>query len=159
MIAAWLATLWIWKIWGKQSMVSNKPILLVEMRQDSTPSAWDILNELGIAGRVVRRSNAGEALAYLQETRVEKPTVIFLDGFEPDENGLDLIRTFKYSERFGSIPVIPLAATANDPAAIDECYRIGVAGYIVKSSNRSELLEAVRTVHQYWTLSESPVYT
>jgi DNA-binding NarL/FixJ family response regulator len=139
-------------------MAINKPILLVEMGQDNTPSAWAILNELGMAGHAVRRSNVEEVLAYLGEPHVEKPTAVLLDGFEPHENGLNLLRTLKSSERFKSIPVIVLAAGADDPASIDECYRIGVAGYITKSSNHSELLDAVRTIHEYWTLSESPVY-
>lgn len=147
------------RYWGKRSMASSKPILLVEMGQEGAPSAWGVLSELGVAGRIIRRPSGEEALAYLQENHVEKPAAIFLDGFEPDANGLNLLRTLKSSERFKSIPLIVLASTAEDPAAIDECYRIGIAGYIAKSSNRSELIDAVRAVHEYWTLSELPVCT
>jgi DNA-binding NarL/FixJ family response regulator len=138
-------------------MASSKPILLVESRQDGTPSAWEILEELGDAGRIVRRPSGIDALTYLLERRIEKPSVIFLDGFVPDANGIGLLKTLKGNERLKSIPVIVLAATGDNAAGIDECYRIGVAGYIIKSENREELVKAVRTVHAYWTLSELPV--
>ena len=138
-------------------MVGNKPILLVEMRWDGMPTAWSILNELGVAERVVRWAYADEAIAHLQENRIEKPAVILLDSFEPDENGLGLLKTLKSDERLKSIPVIVLATTDDDPAAIDECYRIGVVGYIVKSNDRRKLIDAMRAVHEYWTLSELPV--
>jgi DNA-binding NarL/FixJ family response regulator len=140
-------------------MAGSKPILLVEMSPDGTPGAWSILSQLGMAEHVIRRQNVEEALNCLEGGRAEKPAMIFLDGFEPNERGLDLLRTLKGSERFKSIPVIVLAATTDDPAAIDECYRIGIAGYIPRSSNRTELTDAVRTIHEYWTLSELPVCT
>ncbi len=140
-------------------MAPDKPILLVEMCRDGTPSAWSILSELGMAARIVRLPSVQNVLEQLEKGGVERPAVMFLDGFEPNAQGLEFLRKLKESERFKSIPVIALAAAATDPAAIDECYRIGIAGYIPKSEDRNELINAVRAVHEYWSLSELPACT
>jgi DNA-binding NarL/FixJ family response regulator len=140
-------------------MAGNKPILLIDMCPGDMPDAWTILSELGEAERVVRRSSVEEALTFLRGNHVEKPAVIFIDGFEPDAKGFEHLKMFKGNEKFKSIPVIVLAMKADDPAAIDECYRIGVAGYIARSKDLNELISEVRTIREYWTLSELPVCT
>jgi CheY-like chemotaxis protein len=136
-------------------MLGMRPILLVEVGRDSQLMAWEVLCELGEAGHVVRQPDVEQALAHLREKGADRPAVILLDGFEPNEDGLDLLRTLKGDESLKSIPLVVLAAAA-DVMTIDECYRIGVAGYIVKSDDRRELADAMRAVQEYWTLSELP---
>ena len=144
------------EVMGSGQMMNVKPVLLVEAVADQTPAAWDVLLELGIAKRVVRTSNGDEALTYARENRTNMPVVILVDGFEPNQSGFDWLRSIKSDRKLRSIPIIVLG-TRNDPEMIDECYRLGVAGYIVKSDNRDELVDAMRAVHEYWTLSEVPV--
>jgi CheY-like chemotaxis protein len=138
-------------------MAGNKTILLVEMRGGGQSAVWEVLRELGISERVKRAMSPKEALAGLRASSGETPAVILLDGFQPDDNGLDLLRAIKASEEAGSIPVIALAETVADRAAVDECYRIGVAGYIPRGTDRDETVRALRTMDEYWALSELPV--
>jgi len=140
-------------------MAGNKPLLSVDMCSSDVPDAWTILSELGTVDHVVRRESVDEALAFLRGNPPEKPAVIFIDGFVPDEKGFEQLRMLKNNETFKSIPVIVLATKADDPAAVDECYRIGVAGYIARSNDLNELIGEVRTIREYWTLSELPVCT
>ncbi len=136
---------------------NKKPVLLIELCPGDMPDAWTILSELGTVEHVIRRKSVEEALTLLQGNQLEKPAVIFIDGFEPDGKGFEQLRMLKGNETFKSIPVIVLATKADDPAAIDECYRIGVAGYIARSHDVNELISEVRTIREYWTLSELPV--
>ena len=39
---------------------------------------------------------------------------------------------------------------------VEECFRLGAAGYITKPTHYEKLLEMIRTIHTYWTLSEIP---
>jgi DNA-binding NarL/FixJ family response regulator len=138
-------------------MAGNKPILLIDMCPSDTPDAWTILSELGTVDHAVHLSSVEEALLYLQASPVEKPAVMFIDGFVPDAKGLEHLRMLKGNEKLRSIPVIVLATRADDPAAIDECYRIGIAGYIAKSNDVNDLISEINTIREYWTLSELPV--
>jgi DNA-binding NarL/FixJ family response regulator len=45
---------------------------------------------------------------------------------------------------------------SGDRVDITECFRGGAAGYMVKPSDHKQLIDMIRTIHAYWTLSESP---
>ena len=137
-------------------MYDGKPILLIEDERASGPTVRAALGELGVSHRVVHVTNADEALTFLQTAAPQKPSIIFVDGSDGEANGLDVLKAVKRDERLRSIPVITLAPSG-DSKTINESFELGAAGYVVKSENHKDFVEAVRAVHQYWTLSEVPV--
>lgn len=136
-------------------MYSNRPILLVEDGHATAPSVGMALEELGIRHAMVRVSNADEARTYLQNTTYEAPAVIFVDSPGERGNVVELVRVVKEDERLKDIPVIALTASG-DAKVVDRSFELGAAGYVVKSADRGTFVETIRTICQYWTLSQVP---
>jgi len=136
-------------------MYGSKPILLVEDGQATAPTVRSAFGELGISRDVVHVSDADEALAYLKENASGEPSIIFLNSSSEQAGSLDLLRVVKRDARLRSIPVIALAPSS-DTQVINESFELGAAGYVVKSSDRQEFIEAVRAIYEYWTLSQVP---
>jgi len=137
-------------------MSRTKPILLVENSQPEGPTVRQALDELGVGDRVVHSATAVEALEYLNDATSAKPAVMLVDVSRRDADGFEVLRTVKTDEQLKSIPVIAVAPSS-DAQIINESFGLGAAGYVVKSPELGEFVEAVRAVHAYWTLSESPV--
>ncbi|MHC4517163.1 MAG: response regulator [Planctomycetota bacterium] len=137
-------------------MFDGKAVLLIEDERATAPSVRAALGELGVSHAVVHVTDADEALEMLRAESQGLPSVILLDGSQEQTNGLAVIKALKRDERFRSIPVITLAPSG-DATVINKSFELGAAGYVVKSPNHEDFVEAVRAVHQYWTLSELPV--
>jgi len=72
-----------------------------------------------------------------------KPHVLVVDLMMPGMNGLEVAR--QLTESASHTRVIVLTMYAND-AYLQEALRGGAAGYVLKDSSDSELIDAVRTV-------------
>ena len=136
-------------------MDHNKPILLVEDGHAAPPTVGTVLDELGIRHDTVSASNSAEALAYLQETPLGEPSVILVDSSSGQPQVVDLVRVVKQHERLKNIPVIALTSSG-EAGAVNQSFDLGAAGYVVKPSDYDQLVEAIRAIHQYWTLSKVP---
>ena len=104
---------------------------------------------------MIHRTNGEEALEYLTSGEGEEPCVIFSDLNMPKMNGVELLEILKTSERFKQIPVVVLT-TSQEESDIAEAFSFSIAGYIVKSIDNDEFLESIKTIYEYWTLSELP---
>ena len=137
-------------------MYDGKPILLIEDGQASEPTVRAALDKLDVSPALVHVAGPDEALAYLYADSSRLPSIIFLDGAQEQAGGLDVLRAVKRDERLRSIPVIALTPS-QDPKTINKSFELGAAGYVVKSGELEDFVEAVRAVYQYWTLSEVPL--
>ena len=136
-------------------MSCMKPILLVESGSSEWPTVRQALDVLGVGDRVVQSSTPAEALDYLGSGAARRPSVILADASTQDAGGLEILKKVKADDQLKAIPVI-IVGPSSDVQTIDESFGLGVAGYVVKSSELDEFVEAVRAVHEYWMLSESP---
>lgn len=141
---------------GEASMSRMKSILLVENSNGQGPTVRQALHALGVGDRVVQLSTCAEALEVLSDSAGPRPAVIIADASTQDADGLEVLRKVKADEQLKTIPVI-IVAPSSDVQVIDESFALGVAGYVVKSSDLDAFVEAMRAVHEYWMLSESPV--
>jgi DNA-binding NarL/FixJ family response regulator len=73
-----------------------------------------------------------------------RPDIVILDIAMPLLNGLDAARQLK--QEVPKVKVIFLTMS-EDPAVAAEAFRAGAAGYLLKHSAASELLQAVREVY------------
>lgn len=114
----------------------------------------NIVNPLHLAG------NGLEALFMLRGNG--KPPVIprerrliLLDLNMPKMNGIEFLKELRADPELKPIPVIVLT-TSNEDRDKVEAYNLNVAGYLLKPVTFSRFVEAVKTLNQYWTLSEMP---
>ena len=86
-------------------------------------------------------ANIAECEAMLEQTR--DIDVLLLDIGMPDGNSLDYIETWK--DRYPEVRILVLSTYA-ESAIINRALSCGADGYVLKSSDKAELLEGIRVV-------------
>src|SRR4030042_343864 len=132
-----------------------KPILLVEDDNIDVMTVRRAFKDLKVTNQLVHVVNGEEALQYLRNENDKKPCVILLDLNMPKMNGIEFLQVRGEDEELKKIPVVALT-TSKEAPDIDESFKLGVAGYIVKPVGYKNFVEAIRTINLYWTLSELP---
>jgi CheY-like chemotaxis protein len=136
-------------------MRNSKPILLVEDDVVDAMTVKRALNDLKVDSPLVTRSNGEEALEYLRDGNGERPCVILLDLNMPKMDGFEFLRVAKVDEELKQIPVIVLTTSKEENDKV-ESFRLGVAGYVIKSIDYKKFVESIKIIDLYWTLSELP---
>ena len=113
------------------------------------------LERLEINSPMIRFSNGGEALEYMISPSNKKPWIVLTDLNTPEMNGFEFLRTIKTHESLKRSIVIILSGSSTE-RDVDECFRLGAAGYITKPPDYKTLLDMIRTIHAYWSLSKVP---
>jgi CheY-like chemotaxis protein len=136
-------------------MRSSKPILLIEDDNVDVMTVERVFRDLKIANQLVSMSNGEQALEYLRTNGNKKPCVILLDLNMPKMNGTEFLKIVKTDEALKKIPVVVLT-TSSQQRDVVESFKLGAAGYMVKSVDYGKFVETIRTINLYWTLSELP---
>ncbi|MBV9388865.1 MAG: response regulator [Chroococcidiopsidaceae cyanobacterium CP_BM_ER_R8_30] len=136
-------------------------ILLVEDDEVDVMNVRRAFKKNNIANPLYVAGNGLEALDMLRGSNGSYPLIpierrlILLDLNMPKMNGIEFLRELRADLELRAIPVIVLT-TSNEDRDKVEAYHLNVAGYILKPVTFSRFVEAVRTLDQYWTLSEMP---
>lgn len=136
-------------------MKNSRPILLIDDDSTDVLLFQRALKRLEITSPIVRASDGAEALEYMTNPANKRPWIVLSDLNTPKMGGLELLRTIKADETLKRMIVIILSGSSAE-RDIDECFRLGAAGYITKATDYEQLLEMIRRIHSYWTLSEIP---
>ena len=136
-------------------MRCSKPILLIEDDNVDVMTVERVFRDLKIANQLVSTSNGEQALEYLRSNGNKKPCVILLDLNMPKMNGTEFLKIIKTDESLKKIPVVVLT-TSSQQQDVVESFKLGAAGYMVKSVDYGKFVETIRTINLYWTLSELP---
>ena len=136
-------------------MSNSKPILLIEDDNVDVMTVERVFRDLKIANQLVSTSNGEQALEYLRTSGNKKPCVILLDLNMPKMNGTEFLKIVKKDESLKKIPVVVLT-TSSQQQDVVESFKLGAAGYMVKSVDYGKFVETIRTINLYWTLSELP---
>jgi DNA-binding NarL/FixJ family response regulator len=86
-------------------------------------------------------SEVSDGAAAVREAASVKPDVVVMDISMPGVNGLVATRSLKQQQP--DVAIVTLTRHADD-AYVQELLRAGVAGYVLKQSAPSELLQAIR---------------
>ena len=136
-------------------MRNLNPILLVEDDNVDVMTVERALKDLKIKNQLVSTANGEEALEYLKNNGNKKPCIILLDLNTPKMNGIEFLKIVKEDKTLKKIPVVVLT-TSSQQQDIVECFKLSVAGYIVKSIDYANFAKAISTINLYWTLSKLP---
>ena len=119
----------------------NKTTILIaddhSILRDGIASLLQSVSSLQVAGTA---SNGYEVLELIKKTDFD---VCLLDINMPGLDGLETAKLLKV--RKPGIKIIMLT-TYNDPEIISELIHIGVSGYLLKNSDKQELVEAINKV-------------
>lgn len=115
-------------------------VILVDDHQIILDSLSLLFNMIDQVEVVATTNDSREVLDMLQK---ELPDILITDFSMPYLNGVQL--TLAVKEKFPSLKVIMLTV-ADEVNAIQDAYRAGISGYIMKKADRQELESAVKTV-------------
>lgn len=111
-----------------------------------------VLKKIGLNHRLIEASNGENALEILKAKEVI-PDIILLDLNMPKLNGIDFLKILKNDEQLNHIPTI-IFTTSNNHRDIAECYKIGIAGYVIKPLKYDDYLVLVKKTLDYWSCNE-----
>lgn len=126
--------------------------LLIEDDLIETLKFKRVLDALETKHKIKEAENGEEALELLRNSK-DLPDVILLDLNMPKMNGIEFLRILKKDEKLKYIPAIILS-TSNNHKDILECYKIGVAGYVMKPLRYEEYTMKIKNLVAYWSSNE-----
>lgn len=95
-------------------------------------------------------NDGNEALSILEK---EIPDMILLDLNMPDTNGIEFLTILKSNDELMHIPVVILT-TSNSDKDVQDCYKLGIAGYVLKPLKYDDYEQKIKAIINYWSLNE-----
>jgi len=126
-------------------------VLLVDDHPMVNAGLASLLEETGrftVAGQV---TSLTDAKRFIEETE-KLPSLIILDIMLGEENGLDFLPFLKHHcaakapSQETHMPPVLVCSVLEDPFNIQTALNLGASGYISKTGNKPELLDAIDTV-------------
>ena len=127
-------------------------ILLIEDDAIELMKFKRVLNKLELNHKITEAENGKIALDILNAKEII-PNIIILDLNMPKLNGIEFLEILKNDEQLRNIPAIVLT-TSNNYRDVLECYKIGIAGYVLKPLKYDDYLEQIKRMLQYWSINE-----
>jgi len=134
---------------------NSKPILLIEDDRVDVMTVKRALNDQKVTNPLVQVASGEEAIEYLRNGGNQKPCLILLDLNMPKMNGVEFLKIVKVDETLKKIPIVVLT-TSTEEQDVAESFKLGAAGYMVKSVDYEKFVDIVRAIDVYWSLSELP---
>ena len=127
-------------------------ILLVEDDTIEVMKLKRVVDTLNLNHNILHASNGEEALEMLQNKN-SLPNIILLDLNMPKINGLEFLKILKSDRQLRFIPTIVLTTSLNKRDVL-ECYKIGIAGYLLKPLKYDEYVSRIEKLLSYWSINE-----
>jgi CheY-like chemotaxis protein len=129
--------------------------LLIEDDRVDVMTVKRALNDQKVTNPLVQVASGEEAIEYLRNGGNQKPCLILLDLNMPKMNGVEFLKIVKVDETLKKIPIVVLT-TSTEEQDVAESFKLGAAGYMVKSVDYEKFVDIVRAIDVYWSLSELP---
>ncbi|SDS21929.1 response regulator [Gramella sp. MAR_2010_147] len=102
--------------------------------------------------KIIEAKNGEEAIEQLQSGD-PLPDILLLDLNMPKISGIEFLRILKSDNQLKYLPVIILT-TSNNRKDVLECYKIGIAGYIIKPFKFEDYEVKLKALIDYWSQNE-----
>ncbi|WP_152287285.1 response regulator [Flavicella marina] len=132
--------------------MSSLSILLVEDDTIEVMKLNRTISKLNLNHTVIEMKNGELALEYLNGDH-KLPDIILLDLNMPKLNGIDFLSILKEDNELKHIPTIILTTSCNQKD-LQECYNLGVTGYILKPLRYEEYVTKIEKIVAYWSINE-----
>nr|WP_315254842.1 response regulator [uncultured Flavobacterium sp.] len=133
-------------------MTKSLNILLIEDDAIEVMKFNRVLSTLGLNHKIIEANNGEEALEILK-VKNTIPDIIILDLNMPKINGIEFLQILKNDSYLRYIPAIILT-TSNNHKDVLECYKIGIAGYVLKPLKYDDYVDRIKKILEYWSSNE-----
>jgi CheY-like chemotaxis protein len=127
-------------------------VLFIEDDTIETMKLQRTVSKLQLKHNIIEAKNGEQALEVLKNA-TKLPDIILLDLNMPRMSGIEFLEIIKADEKYKYLPTIILT-TSENRADLLECYRIGIAGYVIKPLKYEDYETKLRTVFEYWETNE-----
>jgi len=127
-------------------------ILFIEDDIIETMKLNRTISKIELNYQITEAKNGEEALAILKSGD-RLPDIILLDLNMPRMSGTEFLKILKEDEQLKYLPTIVLTTSENRTDLL-ECYRIGIAGYIIKPLKYEDYELKLKKVFAYWEINE-----
>ncbi|MEL1240886.1 response regulator [Flavobacterium flavipallidum] len=127
-------------------------ILLIEDDAIEVMKFNRVIKTLEYNHKVIEANNGEVALDILKVKEVI-PDIIVLDLNMPKINGIEFLGILKKDDYLKYIPAIILT-TSNNHTDVLECYKIGIAGYVLKPLKYEDYTDRIKKLLEYWSVNE-----
>jgi CheY-like chemotaxis protein len=127
-------------------------ILLIEDDLIEVMKIERAMVQLSLDHQLTIVKNGDEAIKILQNENLELPDLILVDLYMSIMGGLEFLAILKSDSYLKVIPAIVLTASINK-RNIEESYKMGIAGYIIKSLRYEEYVIKLKIILEYWCLN------
>ena len=130
----------------------NLKVLLIEDDMIEVMKLNRTIASLKLDHKIIEANNGEDALKLL-ENKDELPDIILLDLNMPKINGIEFLNILKDDDVLQYIPTIILT-TSNNKKDLLECYKLGIAGYILKPLKYEDYVSKIKKLLAYWSINE-----
>ncbi|WP_346882644.1 response regulator [uncultured Algibacter sp.] len=127
-------------------------VLLIEDDTIEVMKLNRTISKLNLTHKIIEARNGEEALNIL-EKKESLPDIILLDLNMPKINGIEFLTILKNNDTLKFIPTIILT-TSNNKKDLLECYKIGIAGYVLKPLKYEDYVTKIEKLLAYWSINE-----
>ena len=133
-------------------MKNKLKILLIEDDMIEVMKFNRAVSSLKMNHEIIETNNGDEALQILNNDLV-LPHIILLDLNMPKMNGIEFLSILKADDVLKYLPTVVLSTSSNDKDVM-ACYRIGIAGYIIKPLKYEDYVSKIVKLLAYWSMNE-----
>ena len=133
-------------------MKNKLTILFIEDDMIEVMKLNRTISSLSLPHHIIEAKNGEEALTILNK-KDRLPDIIFLDLNMPKMNGIEFLSILKSDENLRHIPAIILTTSKNQKDLL-ECYKIGIAGYVLKPLKYEDYILKIQNLLDYWSCNE-----
>ncbi|MRH99830.1 response regulator [Kriegella sp. EG-1] len=127
-------------------------ILFIEDDTIETMKLLRTVSKLESKHNITEAKNGEEAINFLKSD-ADLPDIILLDLNMPKMSGIEFLQILKKDDVMKYLPTIILT-TSENRADLLECYKIGIAGYVLKPLKYDDYEQKIRKVLDYWETNE-----
>lgn len=133
-------------------MTKSLNILLIEDDAIEVMKFNRVIKKLESNHKIIEANNGEEALDILKNKEII-PDIILLDLNMPKLNGIEFLTILKNDEILKYIPSIILSTSSNHKDML-ECYKLGIAGYVLKPLKYEDYVDRIKSLLDYWSANE-----
>lgn len=131
-------------------------VLLVEDNLIEVMKMRRTFSLLDLKHNIIVANNGEDALQNLED-KSKFPDLILLDLNMPKVSGVEFLAILKKNDHIKHIPTVILT-TSDNQTDLEECYRLGVSGYVLKPLKYDDYVEKISNVLSYWSMNELKKY-
>jgi CheY-like chemotaxis protein len=131
-------------------------LLVAEDNADDRKLLWLAFEKAEVGASVRFVTDGEEAITYLSgsgdygdRVRFPFPQLMLLDLRMPRRDGFEVLAWVRATPACGCLPVVVLSSSGFDED-VQRAFALGANGYLIKTSNWSQLVEVARSLDAYW---------